>query len=89
LKGAEASAREKGTDRLPLLVWINVVLTFLFMQIGVPLVVYLVMTLALPPWRGFLVRKPPYCWCFLAIGAVLGFGSATRHYKRAKAKLAG
>ncbi len=63
--------------QVSLLVWINVVLTFLFMQIGVPLVVYLVMTLALPPWGGFLVREPPYCWCFLAIGAVLGFGSAT------------
>ena len=77
---------EEKTDGLSLLSWINVVLTFLFMQIGVPVVVVGVILLVSPNWR-FLVLQPPYCWAFLAIGAVLGFGNATRYYKRAKAEL--
>ena len=78
---------EGKTDGLSLLSWINVVLSFLFMAIGVPLLLSLVILLVGGfNWR-FLILESPYCWAFLAIGAVLGFGNAMRYYKRAKAKL--
>ena len=78
---------EEKTDGLSLLSWINVVLSFLFMAIGVPLLLSLVILLVWGfNWR-FLILESPYCWGVLAIGAVLGFGNATRYYKQLKAKL--
>jgi len=77
---------EHRTDGLPLSSWINVVLSFLFMVIGVPLLLWFLALLVGAGWQR-LTLYSPYCWGVLALSAVLGFGNAFRYYERAKSKL--
>jgi len=66
--------------------WINVVLSFLFMAISVPVLLWLVAMLVAPGWRT-LMFESPLCWGILAISLVLGFSNASYYYKRVKSKL--
>lgn len=66
--------------------WINVVLSFLFMVIGIPLLLWLVAMLVAPGGRR-LIFEPPLCWGILGISLVLGFSNASYYYKRVKSKL--
>jgi hypothetical protein len=61
---------------------INVLLSFLFMVISIPLLIYLVA----PGWRT-LMFTPPLCWGILAISLLLGFSNASHYYQRLQAKL--
>lgn len=77
---------EQRTDNLPLSIYINVVLSFLFIVIGVPVLLWLLALLVAPGWHLFMLH-PPLCWGVLAIGAVLGFGNAFHYYTRANSRL--
>jgi hypothetical protein len=72
------------SDSLPLSSQINVVLSFLFMVISVPLLLWLIASLA--GWRRLMLQSP-LCWGILAISVVLGFSNATYYYRRVKSKL--
>ena len=80
---------EETNDGLPLKIWINVVLSFLFFAVGLPLLCMLALLL----FSGYaivLLFHYPYSWVgwgILAITLVLGYGNASRYYKRAKAEL--
>ena len=71
---------------LPFSSWINVVLSFLFMAISVPVLLWLVAMLVAPGGRT-LMFESPLCWGILAISLVLGFSNASYYYRRVKSKL--
>jgi len=73
-------------DRLPLSSRINVGLSFLFMVISVPLLLWLIASLVSPGWRKLMLQSP-LCWGILAISVVLGFSNAAHYYRRVKSKL--
>ncbi len=64
--------------------WINVILSFLFMVIGLPVLLYL--AAAALGWQRLVYWSPLY-WGILAISLVLGFSNASHYYKRLQSKL--
>ena len=76
------------TDKLPLMSRVNVVVSFLFMLIAVPLIIIPVGLLLVPNWWQVFVLHSPYCWGVLGISVVLGYGNAIRYYWREKSRLA-
>ena len=77
---------EQNNGELSLLQWINVVLSFLFMLIILPVAFWLVTELVASSWRT-LMFESPLSWGFLAIILILAFSNAFYYYKRVKSKL--
>jgi len=73
---------EETDQALPFFHPINVLLSFLFMAISIPALLFLVA----PGWRT-LMFTPPLCWGILGISLLLGFSNASQHYQRLQAKL--
>jgi hypothetical protein len=77
---------EQRNDELSLLAWMNVVLSFLFMVVAVPLLLWLLSLLLAPNWHR-LIFSYPFSVGILLICVVLGYGNASRYYRRAKSRL--
>jgi hypothetical protein len=73
-------------DGLPFSSRINVLLSFLFMAVSVPLLLWLIASAVAPGWRRLMLQSP-LCWGILAISVVLGFSNAASYYRRLKSKL--
>ena len=73
-------------DGLPFSSRINVVLSFLFMVVSLPLLLWLIASMVAQGGRRLMLQSP-LCWGILAISAVLGFSNAASYYRRVKSKL--
>ncbi len=81
----------KKTDSLPLSIRINVGLSFLFMLVAVPLLLWTFVVLFAPGATftagQMLIFCSPIQMGVLVIGAVLGLANALGYYMRAKSRL--